>query len=66
MATYAAVLRKVGRFAEAVALSREMVAADRRTLGDEHPSTLISIGNLALLLSGRGELGEAEPLHREA
>jgi hypothetical protein len=35
-------------------------------LGDSHPSTLISISNMARLLQAQGKLGEAEPLAREA
>jgi len=35
-------------------------------LGDAHPSTLISIGNLALLLQDQGKLDRSEPLYREA
>ena len=35
-------------------------------LGEDHPSTLTSLSNLAVLLKGRGHLAEAEPLYREA
>ena len=35
-------------------------------LGDAHPSTLTSIGNLAQLLQAKGDLRGAEPLFREA
>ena len=44
---------------------REALAVRRRTLGDEHPDTLVSINNLANLLSDQGKLGDAEPLSRE-
>ena len=33
-----------------------------RTLGDRHPSTLLSINNLALLLKEMGELEASRPL----
>jgi tetratricopeptide (TPR) repeat protein len=66
MHTYAAFLQKVGRYEEAGALSREVLAVFRRTLGDAHPDTLASINNLAELLRNQGKLGEAEQLHREA
>ena len=59
MAAYAELLRKVGRYEEAGALYREVLAVRRRTLGDEHPDTLGSINNLALLLADQGKLGEA-------
>ena len=48
------------------ALAREALAAQRETLGDQHPSTLASINNLGLLLQAKGELGEAVALFREA
>jgi len=47
-------------------LYREAINGARKTLGDAHPSTLISIGNLALLLQDQGKLDGAEPLYREA
>jgi hypothetical protein len=39
--------------------------ASRRVLGDEHPSTLISISNLAMFLEGRQEYDQAEALYLE-
>ncbi len=38
----------------------------RRTLGDEHPSTLDATSNLAVLLHRQGKLDEADPLYCEA
>ena len=43
---------------------REALEASRRTLGDDHPSTLISIINLAGLLRDRGKPDEPQPLLR--
>ncbi len=40
--------------------------ASERTLGSEHPSTLVSMNNLASLLQDQGKLAEAEPLFRRA
>ena len=37
----------------------------RETLGNRHPDTLTSIGNLGLLLKDQGKYDEAEPLLRE-
>ena len=34
------------------------------TVGDEHPSTATSVGNLADLLQTKGDLEAAEPLFR--
>ena len=42
------------------------MSAQKLTLGDEHPDTLVSINNLAALLHTQGKLSEAEPLFREA
>ena len=38
----------------------------RETLGNRHPSTLISISNLGLILHDMGDLSGAELLYREA
>ena len=35
-------------------------------LGEDHPQTLGSLNNLAMLLQAQGQLAEAEPLFREA
>ena len=43
-----------------------VVHVSRKTLGDDHPSTLTSINNFAELLKDQGKLEEAEPLYREA
>ena len=40
--------------------------ARRETLGDKHPSTLLSLNNLGMLLRAQGKLEEAAPLCREA
>ena len=54
------------KMSEAEPLFREAVDAQRRTLGDTHPSTLASISNLGALLQDQGKLSEAETLYREA
>ena len=45
---------------------RRNLEADERLLGPEHPNTLSSINNLALLLKSKGDNSEAEPLYRRA
>ena len=47
-------------------LYREALDGRRRTLGNDHPSTLRSINNLGTLLCDHGKYGEAEKLMREA
>ena len=55
----ASVLRKCGRFEEAERKCREVLDVKRRVLGAGVPSTLDTIGNLALILRSRGQFTEA-------
>ena len=57
--------RSDGQYAEAERIEREVLAATRRVLGEEHPDTLLSANNLAGSLSGRGKQAEAERIYRE-
>ena len=59
-------LHHQGKFDEAAALLREVLKADRETLGNRHPYTLSSIGNLGSLLQEQGDLAGAVLLLREA
>ena len=54
-----------GRFDEAIPLYEKALADSARVLGDEHPDTLISRGNLAGAYYAAGRLGEAIPLFEE-
>ena len=47
-------------------LHRRTLEARERTLGAEHPSTLVSVHNLATCLQARGQLKDAEALYRRA
>jgi tetratricopeptide (TPR) repeat protein len=60
-----AVLISRGRHAEAVTLSREVLAAWRRILGPEHPNTLKTACKLARALAGQGKKAHAEAMYRE-
>lgn len=51
-----------GRWAEAEALGFRMLESCKRILGDEHPDTLDSMGNLATTYWSQGRLVEAEGL----
>ena len=42
-----------------------MLCARRRVLGEEHPDTLASAGNLAASLSKQGKYTDAERIQRE-
>ena len=46
-------------------MEREVLAVRKRVLGDEHPDTLMTAGNLALSLSGQGQYDEAVAMERE-
>ena len=59
-------LQDMGKLEEARPLYEEALQARRETLGDRHPSTLTSIGNMGALLYGMGQLTEARPLFEEA
>jgi tetratricopeptide (TPR) repeat protein len=55
-----------GDNAGAEPLYRRALEARERTLGKEHPDTLMTVHNLALLLKDKGDYAEAEPLYRWA
>ncbi len=55
-----------GKFAKAVPLAKQVLAARERVLGKEHPDTLASVNNLAVLYQAQGRYGEAEPLLKRA
>jgi tetratricopeptide (TPR) repeat protein len=46
--------------------AREALTLGKRDLGEDHPSTLASVNNLAVLYEGQGRYGEAEPLYVRA
>ena len=58
-------LLAVGKLDEARPLLEEALQAQRETLGDRDPSTLISISNMGGLLQGMGKLDEARPLYED-
>jgi tetratricopeptide (TPR) repeat protein len=47
-------------------LYRRALEASERVLGPEHPHTLTSVNNLAVLLRSKGDNAGAEPLYRRA
>ena len=59
-------LKAQGEIGEAAPLFREVLAGSCEQLSDKHPSTLVSVNNLAALLKAQGEPGEAGPLIRVA
>ena len=51
-------------YAEAVKLAEQTLVQAEQALGPEHPATLLSVDQLALLYKAEGRYGEAEPLLR--
>ena len=47
-------------------MHRKALALMETVLGKEHPDTLTSMDNVALLLSSQGKYEEAEDIHRQA
>jgi tetratricopeptide (TPR) repeat protein len=54
------------QYHEAEPLLRRAITTYEKTLGPEHPSTALSLNNLAELYREQGRYAEAEPLHRRA
>ena len=53
-----------GKYKEAAALAEKALAFAKRVLGREHPDTLSSTNNLAVLYKAQGRLADAEPLFK--
>jgi len=62
MNNVAVIYRMQGKYAEAEALYRQTLEIQRRTLGPEHPYTLLSMGNLADAEGLLGRYPESEAL----
>ena len=59
-------LFRIGRWPEAYRMQVFHFSKTEKMLGKEHPSTLTSINNLALVLRSQGRYEEAERIHRRA
>jgi tetratricopeptide (TPR) repeat protein len=59
-------LYKQGKYAEALELARQVCELARRALGDDHPETATSLGNLGYLLHEMGDLAAARPYTEQA
>ena len=64
--TVADTYREVGLYPPAMPLQEAALETHRTELGNDHPDTLISIGNMGVLLEMMGKLEEAMPYFREA
>jgi tetratricopeptide (TPR) repeat protein len=59
------VLVRQGKYEEAEAMNRQTLALYETVLGREHPFTLTSMSNLALVLVRQGKYEEAEAMNRQ-
>lgn len=57
--------KELGKYDEAEQMYREALGLYEKVLGREHPDTLTSMNNLALVLDSQGKYEEAEQMHRE-
>ncbi|KAL9630085.1 MAG: hypothetical protein Q9164_006593 [Protoblastenia rupestris] len=55
-----------GRYDEAEQMDRRALDGREKVLGKEHPDTLMSVSNLALVLQYQGKYDEAEQINRQA
>ena len=55
----------LGQYSAAETVDRQAFLIQKKVLGVEHPSTLTSMNNLALVLDRQGKYSEAETMHRQ-
>ncbi|KAL8799610.1 MAG: hypothetical protein Q9182_005761 [Xanthomendoza sp. 2 TL-2023] len=58
-------LDAIGRWSEASEVQVLLVRKREEALGKEHPATLTSMNNLAVMLESQGNYDEAEQIHRQ-
>ena len=54
-----------GKYAEAEQMHRQTLELDKKVSGPEHPDTLMSMSNLAYVLTLQGKYDEAKGLRRQ-
>ena len=59
-------LYQEGRYEDSITVALELRETLERVFGPDHPNTLASVSNLALLYSATGRYAEAEPLYLQA
>jgi non-specific serine/threonine protein kinase/serine/threonine-protein kinase len=62
MSNLAMLYRDQGKYAQAEPLSIKVIEVQRRTLGEEHPDTLLSMNSLGVLYRDQRKFAQAEPL----
>jgi tetratricopeptide (TPR) repeat protein len=63
---FASMYQREGNYALAETYFAQSLAGRRRTLGPDHPDTMLSAADLALARVSQGKFAESEPLAREA
>ena len=58
--------RELGKYKKAEEMNRQALERRKMVLGKEHPDTLTSVSNLALVLQDQGKYKAAEKLNRQA
>jgi tetratricopeptide (TPR) repeat protein len=58
--------RRMGDYAKAEPLYRQLLVVDKHTLGETHPHYATDLNNLAMLYEGMGDYAKAEPILRQA
>jgi tetratricopeptide (TPR) repeat protein len=58
--------RQLGKYKEAEQVYRQALQLREKVLGNEHPSTLGNMNNLALVLDSQEKYKEAQQIHRQA
>src|SRR6185503_17871328 len=64
--TIGKVYNDLGELEKAESMDRRALAIREKLFGSEHPDVAESLHNLADVLANRGDLAEAEKLHRQA
>jgi tetratricopeptide (TPR) repeat protein len=58
------VLRNQGKYEQAEEILRQALRLSETVLGKEHPDTLTSMNNLAMVLSDQGKYEQAKEMYR--
>ncbi|KFA82002.1 hypothetical protein S40288_08003 [Stachybotrys chartarum IBT 40288] len=62
---YGGFMYEIGRWGEAIRMQSMVIEERQRILGDEHPSTISAMNNLASTLGDQGKLDEAARMKQE-
>jgi tetratricopeptide (TPR) repeat protein len=66
LSNLAELYRRMGDYAKAEPLYRQLLAVDKHTLGEAHPDYATDLNNLAALYRDMRDYSKAVPLYRQA